>query len=53
MAALESVKQLSESDKLEFLEGQRRFINDFAGELDGRASSRVIAMVQKVLEGGA
>lgn len=50
LGSLEFVNQLSESDRQEMLEGQKRFIKDFAGELDGRSSMRFVAMVKQVLE---
>ena len=50
-AALRQAQQLTPTQAATLLQGQRRFLQDYVGECDGKAAQRVTALVYEVLSG--
>ncbi|MBW4538638.1 MAG: hypothetical protein KME43_05760 [Myxacorys chilensis ATA2-1-KO14] len=48
--SLQQIEQLSEKQQQDLLEGQRQFLQQYAGVCDGKAQERVTSMIQTILE---
>jgi hypothetical protein len=50
--ALARIESAGAGERTRMLEGQRAFLSDFAGPLDGRAAERAATLIERTVEGG-
>jgi hypothetical protein len=51
--AVARIEAAGAGERARMLEGQRAFLSDFAGPLDGRAAERAASLIERAVEGGA